>query len=208
MAGDIAIGTDTFGVKVQSPLGEGFNWKIDWNVYKFDDEATRWLTSKLDGRDPLFRDFIKAGLNPYETNPIPGNLLTTAGLTRITSLITGGGGQALTNTSGRIGVGNGAGTAAVGDTDLSASAGSSNRWFRVFDATYPTVSAGVITAYATFPSADGNFAWNEFGIDIGTPTVTSAATVNATLLNHKTSIAQGTKTAGQTWTAQATITIA
>jgi len=185
---------------------DGIDWYAVATVHKFDEDATGWLTERL-GRDPLFADFRAAGINPYAVDTTERNLLTTAGLTRITSLITGGGGQALTNTSGRIGVGDGSGTAAVGDTDLSAIAGSTHRWFRVLDATYPTLAAGVITAYATFPSADGNFAWNEWGIDIGTPTVTSGNTVNATLLNHKTSFAQGTKTSGQAWTLQSTITL-
>jgi hypothetical protein len=207
MAHDLAIGTDAFGVNVSTPLTDRYTWNIEWFTHKFDSEMTSWLTERL-GREPLFADFANEQMKPFEVGHVEKNLLTTAGLGRITNLITGGGGQALTNTSGRIGVGNGAGTAAIGDTDLSASAGSANRWFRVFDATYPTISGGAITAYATFPSADGNFAWNEYGIDIGTPTVTSAATVNAVLLNHKTSIAQGTKTAGQTWTAQSVITIA
>jgi hypothetical protein len=186
---------------------EPATWHIVLNVLKYDEEATSWLTRRLD-RDPEYRDFKAERIIPYEIGTVERNLLTTAGLTRITSLITGAGGQALTNTSGRIGVGNGAGTAAIGDTDLSAAAGASNRYFQPFDATYPTTSAGAITAYATFASANGNFAWNEFGIDIGTPTVTGGATVNAVLLNHKTSIAQGTKTAGQSWTAQCVITIA
>jgi hypothetical protein len=60
---------------------------------------------------------------------------------------------------------------------------------------------------ATFGTADGNFAWNEWGSDVGTATVTSSNTVNAVLLNHKTSIAQGTKASGQTWSATATITL-
>lgn len=185
---------------------EPINWSAQWEIAKYDEDVTAWLTGKL-GRAPQGADFDAANLAAYEVAHVERNLLTTAGLTRVTSLIVGGGGQALTNTSGRIGVGNGVGTAAVGDTDLSAAVGSANRWFQVFDATYPTTAAGVITAWATFGSADGNFAWNEFGIDIGTPTVVSAATVNAVLLNHKTSIAQGTKTSGQSWTAKATLTI-
>lgn len=185
---------------------EAVDWHAQWSVAKYDADATEWLTRKL-GRAPVAADFEAARVNPYEVGEVDRNLLTTAGLTRITSLITAGGGQALTNTSGRIGVGNGAGTAAVGDTDLSAAAGAANRWFQIMDATYPQTSAGVITCRSTFASADGNFAWNEFGIDIGTPTVTSAATVNATLLNHKTSIAQGAKASGQSWVATATITL-
>ena len=185
---------------------EPVTWTVQWGVHKFDEDATTWLTEKL-GRDPQFADFTAANIAAYEVARVERNLLTTAGLTRITSLIIAGGGQALTNTSGRIGVGNGVGTAAVGDTDMSAAAGTANRYFQPFDATYPTTAGGVITAYATFASANGNFAWNEFGIDIGPPTVTGGSTVNAVLLNHKTSIAQGTKTSGQSWTAQCTITL-
>ncbi|MFI6496894.1 hypothetical protein [Nonomuraea typhae] len=177
-----------------------------WRIDRWDAEQTAWVQQRSGLLAPAVEDFRRHGVAPYDVADIHGNLITTAGLTRLTNLLTAGGGQAITNTSARIGVGNGAGTAAVGDTDLSASAGSSNRWFRVMDATYPQVSAGVLTLKATFGSADGNFAWNEFGIDIGTPTVSSAATVNATLFNHKTSIAQGTKASGQTWAATATVT--
>jgi hypothetical protein len=57
-----------------------------------------------------------------------------------------------------------------------------------------------------FGTADGNFAWQEWGIDIGTATVSSGNTVNAVLLNRKVA-SNGTKASGQTWTATATITI-
>lgn len=185
---------------------EPATWHVEWAIAKYDEDATRWLRQRL-GRDPQGADFELNDVLPYDVGRVERNLLTTAGLTRITSLITAGGGQALTNTSGRIGVGNGAGTAAVGDTDLSASAGSANRQFQPFDATYPQTSGGTITCQSTFSGTLANFAWSEFGIDIGTPTVTAGTTVNATLLNHKTAIAQGTKASGQTWIAQATITI-
>jgi hypothetical protein len=178
-------GSDRMAVASHTPLGEGFNWRINWTVRKYAND----------------NQYV-AG-SPYEVNEVPGNLLTTAGITRLVSLLTAGGGQAVTTTAARVGVGNGVGTAAIGDTDLSASAGSTNRWFQTCTVTTPS---NVLTLSATFASADGNFAWNEFGIDIGTPTVTSGNTVNATLLNHKTSIAQGTKASGQTWTATATVT--
>lgn len=145
-------------------------------------------------------------VDPVEVIVAPGNLLTTAGLTRITSLITGGGGQAATNTSARIGVGNSSTAAAVGQTDLQAAAGAANRWFQTMDATYPQVSAGLMTFRSTVGTADGNFAWAEWGIDIGTPTVTTGTTVNATLLNRAVQ-ALGTKTSAGTWVATATITL-
>jgi hypothetical protein len=203
---DLVTATEGLGVAVAVPLDEHPGWFCEWDIAKWDEEATAWLTALL-GREPTAADFEAARIDPFEVGHVERNLLTTAGLNRITSLIIGAGGQAATNTASRIGVGNGAGTAAVGDTDLSASAGSANRWFQTMDATYPQQSNGVMTFRSTFGSSDGNFAWNEFGIDVGTPTVSSGNTVAALLLNHKTSIAQGTKASGQTWTATATITL-
>lgn len=133
------------------------------------------------------------------------NLITTAGLTRLVSLLAGAGGIAITSTTARLGVGDGAGTAAIGDTDLGAVAGSTHRQFVVMDATYPSVAAAVITLQASFTSALGNFAWNEWGIDIGAATVANGTTVSATLFNHKTSAALGTKSTG-TWVLQVTVT--
>lgn len=176
-------------------------------VEKWDADATAWVQRRSGIGVPRAAAFAALGVRPFEVVATEGNLLTTAGLTRLQSLLLGAGGQAATNTSSRLGTGNGAGTAAVGDTDLSASAGSTNRWFQAMDATFPSASGAVATFKATFASGDGNYAWNEWGIDIGTPTVASSAVVAATLLNHKTSAALGTKTAGSTWALTVTITI-
>lgn len=185
------------------PAVDSLNWHASLQIQKFDADQTA-AAHAAGVPDPTPADFEKLGIEPYEVATVDANLLTTAGLTRITNLINGGGGQAVTTTSARVGLGNGVGTAAVGDTDLSAAAGSTNRWFQTCTV---SVSGAVLTAVATFASGDGNFLWNEWGIDIGTPTVSSGNTVAAVLLNHKTAIAQGTKTAGQTWTATATITL-
>jgi len=177
---------DGFNVGAVSAISDSGLWRCNWYVTKYESEAAH------------------AAGDPYEENHIPGNLLTTAGLGRIATLLNAGTGNLISSTTARVGVGNGGGTAAIGDTDLSAAAGSTNRWFQTCTVTTPS---NVLTFAATFASADGNFAWQEFGIDIGTATVSSGNTVNAVLLNHKTSIAQGTKASGQVWTATATITI-
>lgn len=193
-------------------LGEALGWRVHARVEKWDADQTAYLVASWPlvrtsrSGQPRPEDFRRHGLRPMVVE-LPGNLLTTAGVTRLASLLAGAGGQAATNTAARIGVGNGGGTAAVGDTDLSASAGSANRWFQVMDATYPQLAAGVATFRSTFASSDGNFAWNEWGIDIGTPTVSSGNTVAAVLLNHKTSAALGTKASGSTWTFTATVTL-
>src|SRR5664279_5424652 len=177
-----------------------------WGVERWDDDQTAWAQTRTGLATPSAANFRALNVLPYDVSRVDGNLLTTAGLTRITALLTAGGGQGLVLTSTRLGTGNGAGSAVVGDTDLGAAAGSGNRWFQIMDATYPQTAAGVVTVKSTFASGDGNYAWNEFGIDVAAPTVASSNAVGALLLNHKTSIAQGTKASGQTWAATATLT--
>lgn len=184
-------------------IGDSGLWHCDWTVQKWDERATAEARAIL-GRGAVADDLHLLGFAPYAVEKVHGNLLTTAGLGRIATLVTAGTGNLISSTTARVGVGNGAGTAAIGDTDLSASSGSANRWFQTCTVTTPS---NVWTFAATFGSSDGNFAWTEFGIDIGTATVSSGNTVAAVLLNHKTSIAQGTKASGQTWAATATITI-
>jgi len=167
------------------PLEDALNWRINWQVRKYAD------TLAYDAE------------SPYEVNNIKGNLLTTAGIGRIATILNLGTGNLISSTTARVGVGNGAGSAVIGDTDLGAAAGSANRWFQTCTVTTPS---NVLTFAATFASADGNFAWNEFGIDIATATVASSNAVGTVLLNHKTGIAQGTKASGQVWSATATIT--
>jgi hypothetical protein len=188
-------------------IKETADYDIHWRVDKYAGDVVETVAAAL-GHPPSGDELEAFGALPYETTLILHNLLTTAGLGRLTSLAIGGGGQAMTNTATRIGAGNGGGSAAVGDTDLSAAAGSANRWFQIMDATYPQQAAGVITYRSTFAAADGNFSWTEFGIDIGTPTVTSGNTVNAVLFNHKTGIALGTKASPAVWVVTATVTIA
>lgn len=175
-----------------------------WKVERFGELATAELKHVLK-RQPTRADFDAYGFQPYRVTEFTGNLITNAGWTRLMNLLTNQGGtQALTATAVRIGVGNSNTAAAYTDTDLGASAGSSNRWFQ------PVTGAGslgtrTLQFQASFGSTDGNFAWNEFGLDVGTPTVSAGATVNALLFNHVAGIAQGTKASGQTWTATATI---
>ncbi len=180
-------------------------WSAHAAVDKWDADQTTWATRRLN-RAPVAADFADLHIRPAEMAEVAGNLATTAGLTRITSLIIGGGGQAATNTSARLGVGDSTTAATVADTDLGAASGSTHRWFQVMDATYPQTSAGVITFKSSFGGSDGNFAWQEWCVDIGTPTVSSGATVNATMLNHKIA-SLGTKASG-TWALTATLTIA
>lgn len=185
---------------------EALRWVVHAHVDKWDQDQTDWVSRQSGIATPQAAVFEALHVRPYAVADQPGNLLTTAGLNRLTSLLIAGGGQGLTATATRLGVGNGVGTAAVGDTDLSAAAGAANRQFYIMDATYPQQSNGVVTCKSTFASADANFTWNEWGLDVGAPTVANGTTVAALLFNHKTSAALGTKTTGA-WGLTVTVTI-
>lgn len=187
---------------------DGVKWVPLAHVDKYSSEQVEWVRSRTGLLEPTGADFEALHLTPEDgIFEAEGNALTTAGLTRITSLINGAGGQALTNTATRIGVGNSTTAFAVGQTDLQAAAGASNRFFMTMDATYPSTSAGVITARATFGTGDGNFAWEEWCLDIGTPTVSSGTTVNATMLNRRVPGSMGTKASGASWVFTVTVTL-
>ena len=191
---------------------DGVKWKAHAKVSKFTAEQER-IALEVAAREGIpIHEALLRDHTPYEVTEEEGNLLTRLGLHRMWDRFIGtASNQALDATHTRIGVGDGVTAAATTDTDLSAAAGSTHRWFQLVGSVATIgagASSGVLTVVATFATGDGNFAWNEFGIDIGTATVTSSNTVNAVLLNHKTSIAAGTKASGAVWTATATITLA
>lgn len=206
---DLARAHDTLGAAAGTLLREGGFATTRWRVDRWDADQTRWAQQRLSlprtGRHARVDadDFVCLGIRPYETTEITGNLITNAGWTRLMNLLTNQGGtQAFDATHTRIGVGDSNTAEAYADTDLGAAAGSTHRWFQLVSGA-GTLGTRTLSWSATFASADGNFAWNEFGIDQGTA---SGNTVTATFLNHKASIAQGTKASGQTWTATATLT--
>jgi len=201
---DIARGLDAAAVAAGLGGHDSIRWRPVATVEKYDADQVAWVARKCGVAVPDGA-LLASLVEPYETVVSVGNLLTTAGLNRITSLIIGAGGQAATNTAARLGVGNSSTAAAVGQTDLQAAAGAANRQFKVMDATYPTQANGVLTFRSTFATGEANFAWTEWGVDIGTPTVTDGTTVNAVLLNRKVE-SLGTKASGS-WVLTSTITL-
>lgn len=149
-------------------------------------------------------EIVAAGIRPYEVAETVGNLLCTAGVTRLWNLFTNQGAtQAFDATHTRVGTGNtgnAAGTEAAGDTDL---AGAS-KYFQLVGGA-GTVSTNSLSFTATFPTGQGNYAWNEWGVDNGTA---SSATVTAPLLNHKiVSGGLGTKTSSASWAFTVTLSL-
>lgn len=152
------------------------------------------------------------GLTPDSIAEAHGNLLTTAGLNRITNLIIGGGAQAFTNSRAAIGVGDSTTTATAADAALGGNS-STHSWWQAPDASNPTQANGVITCNSTFGISDGNFTagWQEWGWGIATAAVSAnavfnTATTTGVLLNHKVQNL-GTKVSGAIWTLQATVTL-
>lgn len=201
---EAARGVDSASVSALLEASDSIHWRPSVTVEKFDDDQVAWVSRKSGIKVPD-GSLLSSMVDPYDVVEAAGNLLTTAGLQRLTNLLIGAGGLALTNTTARLGVGNSATAAAVGQTDLSAAAGSTNRWFQVMDATFPTAVSGVVTLKSTFATGDGNFVWAEWGSDIGAATVVSGNTVSATLLNRAVQ-ALGTKASGS-WVLTATVTI-
>lgn len=204
MLPDGAKGIETALLAAEMEQGDFINWSPVAMVEKWDEDQTEWVRRKTDCLKPS-GDMLKRFLDPYEVAYAYGNGLTTAGLNRLTSLLNGAGGQAATNTATRLGVGNSTTAFAVGQTDLQAAAGAANRQFKVMDATFPSQANGVLTAKSTFATGEANFAWQEWGLDIGAPTVADGTTVNALLLNRKVE-SLGTKASGS-WALTVTITI-
>jgi hypothetical protein len=208
MRADVSEAVEAASVSAGLTDRQSILWRPIAVVEKFSDDQVKFVTRKLELPVAPSGDMLRALAGAPEDGIAAdvGNLLVTAGLNRLTSLLIGAGGQAMTNTATRLGVGNSSSAEAVGQTDLQAAAGSGNRWFQVMDATYPQQSNGVVTVKATFATGDGNFVWNEWGIDIGTPTVSSGNTVAALFFNRKVA-SLGTKASGS-WVLTVTVTIA
>lgn len=209
------------------PASDGLLWKALWHVDKFDvadfdSPRGRRCGLHLPARAkagleaPQRAEILAAGIEPYDTVDGEGNLLLNNGINRLLNLLIGTAsilGYATSSTSQmRIGTGDGATSVTAADTDLSASAGSTHRWFQKSDSTYPQISAQTLTCVATFASADGNYAWTEWGVDGGGATsgntvATNTSTTNA-LLNRKVPGASlGTKASGASWAFTITIVI-
>lgn len=196
---------------------DGINWHAFAHVDKYSPEQTAWATAKL-GYEPQGDKLRELFAEPEDGfAEADGNLLTTVGLTTITSLLIGtspsGKLYPLANANAVCGVGATATAATVADTVLGANGGSA--YYQQMDSTYPQVSAGVITGQCTYASGNANFAWAEWGWASGTGTITAGATLASvygtgasfSLWNHKIQ-SLGTKVSGASWVFVTTVTLA
>jgi hypothetical protein len=203
---DYAHGEDLLSVGAQVHLMDPCRATTRWTIRRYTEKDTEFVENELGVYAPTDEAFNYLRVRPYMVSQAVGNLITNNGWTRLMSLLTNQSAtQALDSTHTRIGVGNSNTAEAYTDTDLGAAAGSANRWFQPVSGA-GTLGTRTLSFSASFGSSDGNFAWNEFGIDVTAGAATAGNTVGALLFNHKAGIAQGTKASGQTWTATATIT--
>lgn len=157
-------------------------WQVAYSVEKYEsDEA------------------LANGEAPYEVIEGKDNGLLNNGIARLLDLLIGAGGQAYNNANCRIGVGNGTTAFSAAHTDLQGA----SKYYMTMDATYPQRSAQTLTFKATFASGVAQFAWEEWGIDVGT---VAGTTVVTPMLNRKV---QSFGTKGATaWVFTVTITVA
>lgn len=198
---------------IDPPRRDSWSVNVHAVIDKFTVEQVEACKAALGlDREPTGSE-LKAFCAPADRAESFDNLLTRQGKKRLIDRLVGtASNQALDTTHMRIGVGNSTTAAADTQTDLQAAAGAGNRQFALVDSA-PTVGTGAdsgkVTAVATFPTGEANFAWEEWGIDGGTAdgtTVTTEGNTTPGLINRKVA-SLGTKTSAASWVFTVTITI-
>lgn len=195
-------------------MREAAKWNIQATIDKFDasDIMRRIRQGRIES-SAVMRDteggllversvLIAAGVMPYETVESVGNLLLTAGITRIWNLVAGSGATAFNAANSRIAVGDSTTAASAAQTDLQAS---SNKYYKLVSGA-PSVSTNQTQYAATYGTSVANFQWNEWGIDNGT--ADSATTGVAPMMNRAVvGGSLGTKTSSASWSFTVTISL-
>lgn len=148
-------------------------WQTQWQITKYQD---------ADASDP------------YEVITFDGNLALNEGITEVMALIIGAAATAYSAANTYLGVGADNTAASAAQTGLIAP---SNKVYVLVDSV--ATSGQTITWQATFGSAVGNFAWEEF-------TIANGSSDSADNLNRKVS-SQGTKASPNIWILQCKITL-
>lgn len=156
-------------------MNESLKFKTEWILKKYNTEKC-WIKGDV-----------------YEEHHILGNLALNSGLNLLWTLFCSSSGGKFDHTNAKLGVGDSAAVAAVGQTDLQAI--TNFAWIEM-DSSYPTYGTDQKATWkATFDGDTANFDWNEFAI----------RNVDLVLFNRKVSV-QGTKALGQVWELTLTIT--
>jgi len=241
VAGDDCPGVDA--------VSEHIKWYPRVAVAKYSIEQTRWAAGILERQLGWMRSMhtstgfevrylhgdLLADLFPFGPEDgfafDEGNQMTSAGLTNLITLLTGGaasGGAgwplslgAGGGASGSAGVGvgtDGATAFSVAQTHLANASGegSANSWYQSMDTGYPTLTLpSVINGQSTFQAGAANFVWDEWcwfsgaGVPTAGPVLGSVYAVagSGSMLNRKIpSGGLGTKASGAAWVFQTNVT--
>jgi hypothetical protein len=182
--------TEQASVGVLAADHEPIQWRAQWRLEKREGD---WKGEDIDeGRAP----------EPYEVIEGEGNLLLIGGASALFQRLIGTALTAFDAANAHLAVGNSATAAADTQTDLVGA----SKTRKAMDATYPLHTDSVSAAGAksiqfrsTFGTAEGNHAWDEWGL--------ANASAAGRMLNRKVQ-AFGSKTSATSWTLLITLSLA
>ena len=160
-------------------------------VYQFDDPTGELYHKLRKGANPL-----SLPVKPKKVIKKEGNIFLNEGINFIWNAVTGQTGLTYFNSANSyIGVGDGTAAASADQTGLQGT----NKYYKLVDSGYPTISGTTVIFRATFGGTEANFAWNEW-------TVANGSSDTAINLNRKVE-SLGTKPSGATWVLEVQLTI-
>lgn len=190
---------------------DSMKWWPRVQVQKWNPETVREITAIL-GHEPNSFELMAFTGAPDEVTESEGNALVTAGLQRITSLITSNTPKPFSNTYGMAGVGDSSASFSAAHTALQGTAGT-GQYYVGLNASMPVqpTVGGAISATADFGGSVANYTWNEWCWAIATTgpiagSSFSTATTGGVMLNRAIQNL-GTKANGAVWTLSAQVTI-
>lgn len=194
-------------------------WRVRTTVEKYDPETVRQMLGDL--RIPeieLTSARMRELCPPDRITEAEYNKVINAGMILVFNYMIGTGSLAFfTNTTSRLGVGDGLGSVPTeANTDVGLAA-TTNRYFAGMQATYPNITGTAppqLNFQAQYASGNGNFVWNEWSVDNATTagtalpgnTATAYAAGGISALNHR-GVGLGTKVSGAVWTLTVNVTV-
>lgn len=169
-------------------------WNARWRVERFRDLDGKVALMLISGAQ--FEDAVACARDSYLGGEFfEDNVALNEGLGELVDIICGlGAPTKWDNANARLGVGDSNAAENASQTGLQGT----SKTFKGMDTGYPQRSGQQAEWRATFGSAEGNHAWEEF-------TVVNAADDSGKNLNRKVA-SKGTKTSGETWTLSLKIT--
>lgn len=180
--------------------GDGLKWHAEWQVKKYRSASAEVLAGRVQPDEVVSGEgnlAMNGGVDVIWKRLI--TLKPSTGLASVTSAF---------STKAALAVGDSSAASTASQTDIQAAAGATHRVRRVMDSSFPSHTTGTSTTarsasfQVTFTTAQGNFAWKEWGLF--NTTSTSAGAFR--MLNRKVA-ALGTKTSAATWQLNIKLTI-